>query len=209
MREWVRHVIDVPGSAGSAFEYDGTLTFVRPHTSMINVMIHETGHSLDLNGAYADKSLSNSDNWYASQATHKKGKKLTYRWNNYDQDSDVPDPYSQTNAIEDVAQITVVSAFNLNVPGGIGTVEKNKQKIFHQYATLETEARNAGKGNSILMPGENQKCTHRLPASKPVPKGNTDDSSLGDKPDVSLSPGITPIDTSSRKDKLTDCTIEY
>ncbi|KAH8891452.1 putative conidiation-specific protein, partial [Thozetella sp. PMI_491] len=146
MREWVRHVVDVPSDNGWAFEWDGTITFIRPVDDMVTTIVHETGHSLDLSGAYADKSLSDSDNW----------------WNNYDQDTHVPDPYAQSNMIEDVAQNTVVALYNENVPGGFGGIEPGWQSIFHQYATLITEAREAGDGNSILVPGQAQTCSHRL-----------------------------------------------
>lgn len=195
MREWIRHVIDVPADNGWAFEYDGTITFVRPIEGMLSTMIHETGHSLDLSGAYPVPTLSDSDNW----------------WDNYNQDSNVPDPYAQTNAIEDVAQTTVVSVFNENVPGKFASVEPGWQKIFHQYATLITQARNAGNGHTLLTPGEGTACKRRMPSSKPVPKsGNAKRSTLGMRPDVSFSSGVAEIDTSHRaNNKLTACTLKY
>jgi hypothetical protein len=51
MREWIRHVVDVPGENGWAFETDGVITFIRPVDHMLTAIIHETGHSLDGNGA--------------------------------------------------------------------------------------------------------------------------------------------------------------
>ncbi|KAJ3496403.1 hypothetical protein NLG97_g2688 [Lecanicillium saksenae] len=157
MRQWVRHVIDVPDSGRHAYEWDGT-----------------TAHSLDLSGAYPDKSLSNSDRW----------------WNEYNQDSHVPDPYSASNAIEDVAQNTVVAIHDSNLH------------------LVEAEAREAGEGNSILIPGHNKQCTHRMPASKPVPiNGNS--KRRGPAPDVSLKSGVKVIDTSNRQHKHSNCTFTW
>lgn len=65
MRQYVRHVVDVPGEFGWAFEYDNSVTFIRPIQGMLTAMIHEIGHALDHGGAfYRDTSLSKSDNWY-------------------------------------------------------------------------------------------------------------------------------------------------
>jgi len=100
----------------------------------MTVFIHETGHSLDFLGAYDDKPLSTSANWLQ----------------NYAQDTNVPDPYAGTNQAENVAQNTVVACFNEVVPGGFGTVEKDWGKVFHQFATVQTEAVNAG---NLLVPG--------------------------------------------------------
>ena len=144
----------------------------------LTVFIHETSHSLDLLGAYADKPLSSSQNWI----------------NNYNQDSNVPDPYAQTNQVENVAQNSVVDAFNLNVPNGFASVEPKWQNIFHQYATIQTEQRNAG---NLLVPGGT--CTQRLTNSAPVSQTSSKRwlpqkrVVLGPKPDVSLAPGIKVI----------------
>ncbi|KAI9660571.1 MAG: hypothetical protein M1821_009923 [Bathelium mastoideum] len=151
MRQWVRHVITVPSTDGHAFNSNGNIVFFRPVDDMVNVFVHETGHSLDLLGAYGFQ-LSDSDDW----------------WNNYNQDPDVPDPYSAADALEDVAQNTVVATFNENVNGGFGTVEPNWGEVFHQYATVITVAAQSGEGNSIITPGENAQCSHRLTNSAPV-----------------------------------------
>lgn len=142
--------------------------------SDMDIWVHESGHSTDLLGAYSpDKPLSSSQNWL----------------DNYNQDSAVPDPYSQTNQVENVAQNTVVSMFDRNVPGGFGTVEPNWNEIFHQYATLEWEADNGGY---LLRPGGT--CTQRLANSAPVSVGTKRRSeAVGLVPDVSLSPNVTVI----------------
>ncbi|KAF2111083.1 hypothetical protein BDV96DRAFT_690507 [Lophiotrema nucula] len=188
MRQWVRHIIDVPADNGSAFEWDGTVTFVNPADDMLPVIIHETGHSLDLSGAYADNTMSDSDNW----------------WNNYDQDSNVPDNYAQTNAREDVAQNIVNAVFNENVYGGYGSM--------HQFETLIDEAATAGQGNSPFKPGENVQCTHRLPPSAPV---STDGSSKTRRarrgmPSVGLSDKVIALSTSREgDDKHSRCGLHW
>ncbi|TQV95245.1 hypothetical protein V2A60_009709 [Cordyceps javanica] len=192
MRQWVRHVIDLPDKGRHAYEWDGTVTFFAAGEHMMTVIAHETGHSLDLSGAYPDRSLSNSDRW----------------WREYDQDSHVPDPYSASNAIEDVAQNTVVAVHDVNVPGGYPGVEPGWAGIVHQLHLVEAEAREAGEGNSILIPGHNRQCTHRMPASKPVPIGGGG-KRRGAAPDVSLRSGVEVIDTSGRQQKHSRCTMTW
>ncbi|KAJ3496057.1 hypothetical protein NLG97_g2944 [Lecanicillium saksenae] len=190
MRQWIRHVIDVPSQQGHAFEWNGSVIFFAADNS-ITVFAHETAHSLDLNGAYADHALSYSDRW----------------WNEYDQDWQVPDPYSNSNGIEDVAQCTVVSVFDVNVPGGFPSVEPNWGGIEHQIHLIQAEARDAGEGNSILIPGHNKECTHRMPHSNPVPMNGN--SKRGPAPDVRMRSNVTLIDTSKRVEKHSGCTLTW
>ena len=113
---------------------------------------------------------------------------------NYNQDSNVPDPYAQTNQVENVAQNTVVDSFNLNVPGLFASVEPGWQKIFHQFATLQTSQREAG---DLLVPGRT--CTERLTSSAPVPQAEGSMRWVGkqvvlaSKPDIALAAGIKVI----------------
>jgi hypothetical protein len=164
---------------------------------MLSVILHETAHSLDLSGAYKDQPLSSSDTW----------------WNNYNQDSHVPDNYAQSNAIEDVAQNTVVAIFNENVPGGFGTIEPNWNNLFHQYSTIIGESNDAGKGNGLLTPGHNEGCTHRMPSSAPVAvdgKKRRDAKARRSAPKVELSRHIVPIHTGRRGlDKHSNCTLTW
>lgn len=191
MRQWVRHVVDLPDTARHAYEVNGIVTFFNPGENMMTVIVHETGHSLDLSGAYPDKSLSNSDRW----------------WTEYDQDSHVPDPYSQSNAIEDVAQNTVVAVYDSNVPGGFPGVEPNWGGIQHQLHLVEAEGREAGEGNSVLIPGHNAKCTHRMPSSNPVPIDGK--ARRNPPPDVSFKSGVKIIDTSNRKQMHSNCSLTW
>ena len=161
MRQWVRHMIALPDpNGGHAYNSNGNIAMFNIIDGDVTVFIHETGHSLDLLGAYTDKPLSSSNYWLTQ----------------YADDSNVPDPYAQSNQVENVAQNTVVATFNENVPGGFDTVEKNGGAIFHQYATLQTEADAADPGN-ILKPGG--KCTRRLENSTPVQQGGPTEVGVG------------------------------
>lgn len=198
MRQWIRHVVDVPADGGWAFEYDGTITFLDPKDDMMPVIVHETGHSLDLSGAYTDKPMSSSDRW----------------WSNYDQDSHVPDTYASSNAVEDVAQNTVVAVFNENVPGLFASIEPNYEQISHQYYTLISEAIDVGQGNNLFKPGHNAQCTHRMAPSDPVPVGGAKKRGMrqgkGAPPVVGLSANVTEIVTKREgKAKRSDCSLRW
>ncbi|CAF9943195.1 MAG: hypothetical protein ALECFALPRED_010827 [Alectoria fallacina] len=78
-RQWVRHVINLPDpSMIYAYNWAGNIAMFDRINGDLTVFIHETGHSLDLLGAYLDKPLSGSKRWLAQ----------------YARDSHVPDPYS-------------------------------------------------------------------------------------------------------------------
>ena len=111
-------------------------------------MIHEVGHSLDRT-AYRDGLLSSSAKWRAA----------------YEQDCEVPDEYAATNFLEDVAQNTVIAAYDLNVPGGLGTLKADWANISHQYELIKTEQAVASTGNLLVPGGE---CVYRLANSPAV-----------------------------------------
>lgn len=150
----------------------------------LTVFIHETGHSLDLLGAYPDNPLSSSNDWLES----------------YAQDSHVPDPYSQTNQLENVAQHTVVAAYDLNVPGGIQGVEPKWHGIRNQLRTVEEEQ--AVNEEFLLRGGV---CNWRLENSKAVrvngQSNNRAARGLAEPPDVGLSDSVNviePVDFDTR-----------
>jgi hypothetical protein len=59
-RQWVRHIIALPDPAGGhAYNWNGNIAMFNIIDDM-DVFVHESGHSLDLLGAYADKPLSSS-----------------------------------------------------------------------------------------------------------------------------------------------------
>lgn len=172
-RQYVRHVVSLPAAGNHAYNDGGNIAFFGTTLSNINVHVHEAAHSLDLLGAYKDKPLYSSTNWI----------------NNYNQDSAVPDPYAQTNQIENVAQNTVITTYERNVPGGFWGVNPNADRIFHQYATVDTEQREAGK---LLVRGGT--CTARLANSSPVPvSGASSRVSAAQAPNVALPAGLQAV----------------
>ncbi|KAL9581547.1 MAG: hypothetical protein Q9212_003833 [Teloschistes hypoglaucus] len=173
-RQFVRHVVTLPATSGHAYNDGGDIAMFGDTINNINVYIHESAHSLDLLGAYKDKPLSSSQKWLSE----------------YAQDSAVPDPYSQTNQVENVAQNTVVTTYERNVPGGFFGLNKDANKIFHQYATVDTEQREAG---TLLVKGGS--CTLRLANSDPVTiSGATVKIATAAKPDVALPAGIIVVE---------------
>ena len=163
---------------GHAYNKGGNIAIFGNITGFLTVFIHETSHSLDMLGAYTQQNNtyeSTSDDWML----------------NYSKDSYVPDSYAQSDMLEDVAQVSVVAAFDLNVPGGFPTVEKNHSEVFYQVATIETAQRNAG---NLLVPGGI--CSKRLDNSLPVQVGSKS-RTMGkrdDLPDVSLAEGLEIIE---------------
>ena len=150
----------------------------------LTVFIHETGHSLDLFGAYPDNPLSSSKNWLKS----------------YAQDTHVPDPYSQTKQVENLAQNTVVAAYDLNVPGGIQSVEPRWRGLRNQLRTIEEEQ---SVNEGFLLRGG--VCNKRLENSKAVrvdgQSKNRTARGLAEPPDVGLSGSvdvIEPVDFDTR-----------
>ena len=157
-RSRVRSLISLPDTGDHGYYLNGFIALFDTGTasgtgkkvwSYLFLITHEVGHALDFSNAYADKPLSSSQNWK----------------NAYDQDSKVPDSYAQTNFAEDLAQNTVVAAFDLNVPGGLATLPGNRDwsSFHHQYELVKKEQGDAG---GLLRPGGN--CTQRLQNSKVV-----------------------------------------
>ncbi|KAF5375904.1 hypothetical protein D9615_008167 [Tricholomella constricta] len=52
-------------------------------------------------------------------------------------DPKVPDPYSNTNVVEDFAQVANMAMFDRVSPNGISSVEPNWVEVFHQLASAE------------------------------------------------------------------------
>ncbi|KAK8131100.1 hypothetical protein PG984_007538 [Apiospora sp. TS-2023a] len=196
MREWVKHVVTIPDKMGWAYEDKGNTIYMRPSEAMQTTMIHETAHAVDLNGGYGGSVLSGSSLWA----------------DNYAQDSHVPDDYSATDTVEDIAQSTVVAVLNVNVPGpdgGFATIEPNWRDVFHQYATIITQARNYSRGNSMLVPGQNVACAHRIPNSEPVAINTLTRVFKASRPDVSLSKHVKAISVLNEHFGPTNCTIHW
>ena len=181
-RQWVGHVFDWPDHSttnGYAFNLNGTIAMFNKIDAPLAVLIHETGHSLDLQGAYNNSPLSKSKAFNDAFA----------------KDSNVPDGYAQTNMVENVAQNTMVAMYDLNVPGGLAKVQRNPNAIKNQYSFIQREASDAG---NLLMPGGT--CTLGLARRQPVWKrkfairgGPTKRRAEEAPPDVSLPRGIQEI----------------
>ncbi|KAL6718583.1 hypothetical protein ACLMJK_004675 [Lecanora helva] len=171
---------DVPSGASWAYNSNANIVMFEEIDNIVPRFIHETAHSLDIQGAYQqhNKTSTNSNqNWL----------------DNYNKDPNVPDKYAQSNMFEDVAQTSVLAAFDINVPGGYDGIEPKAADVFHQYATIITYQREAGY---LLVPGGT--CGKRLPNSKPVQvkkskRGvRTRDGTI--MPDVSLADGLEIIE---------------
>lgn len=198
MRQWVRHLTAIPAYPGSggAYENQGNIVTLANSDHMISLLVHETGHSLDLNGAYGADGppLSSSDAW----------------WEGYALDSTVPDSYAQTDMAENVAQNHVVALYNLHVPHGISHNEPSSDGIFHQHHTLlDMESRAVENGTRLLKWVEGAVCTQRLNNSAPVsamdgssPLGQPD---LGGPPDVTLGTQLKIIEPNENRPAKVDC----
>ncbi|KAK8879711.1 conidiation-specific protein [Apiospora arundinis] len=196
MREWVKHVVTIPDSTGWAYMDGANTVYMKPSDKMQTTMVHETAHAVDLNGGYNGTVLSGSAIWTG----------------NYSLDSHVPDPYSRTDTVEDIAQNTVIAVLNENAPGpngGFATIEPNWTKVFNQYDTIITQARHAGRGNSMIVPGQNVACVHRMPNSEPVVLNTLARVLNWRKPDVSLSSHVTAIRVPPKRRGPTNCSIHW
>ena len=128
---------------------DGYASSPHHEWHVLYIMIHELGHALDYTGAYADKMLSSSKNWQ----------------NAYNGDSKILDDFAKYNFQEDLAQETIVAAYDLNVAGGLGAFPERRDwsSIQNQYELVKKEQADAG---NLLIPGGT--CTQRLENSQPV-----------------------------------------
>lgn len=174
-----------PANNTYAYNVGGNIAMFDRINGDLTVFIHETGHSLDLFGAYPDNPLSSSKNWLES----------------YARDTHVPDPYSQTDQFENVAQNTVVAAYDLNVPGGIQGVEPKWHGLRNQLRTLEGEQ---SLNEGFLLSGG--VCNKRLENSKAVRVDGQSKNRIArglaeQPPDVGLSGSvdvIEPVDFDTR-----------
>ena len=121
----------------------------KPDWHLLYIILHEVGHALD-NSAYGVEHLSATKEWA----------------DEYYQDSRVPDEYAQNNPDEDLAQTTLVAAYDLNVPGGLGSLQGDYDwsSIRHQYEFIKKRQAEAG---GLLIPGGT--CISRVRNSEAVP----------------------------------------
>ncbi|KAL8767729.1 MAG: hypothetical protein Q9194_005899, partial [Teloschistes cf. exilis] len=182
-RAYVRTLMILPQETGEASGYAYTMNqdIVIYGKDIANLMvyIHESGHALDLGGAYTNDGsyLSSSDDW------------LKY----YNQDSKVVDGYAKTNQLENVAQNHIVSSYNLNVPGGFGAFKSGWEQISHQYTLLDQRQHTKTAGDK-LRPG--YACGKRVKNDEIIRFPSTWTSRImkksaeGEKPNVELMSGL-------------------
>ncbi|KAL8686994.1 MAG: hypothetical protein Q9218_006712 [Villophora microphyllina] len=184
-RQWVRHVVSLPSKSSSAYSDSGDMVLFGNAINNINVYIHESGHCLTGQGAFKD--------WPHGSKIGFPGSKL---WiDNYNLDSAVPDPYAQSNQVENVAQNIVVGSYQRNVPGGFHGVNPQWSSIFHQFATIDTQQRENG---NLLIPGG--RCLRRTHNSVPVLINTVNPNAPGASlmaPDVSLSSDMPKEESAS------------
>ncbi len=142
MRQWVRLLIDVPAGSTSAYNAGGTIYINNANGRMISVLVHETAHSTNMGGFPGDNFQS--------------------LWDGYQQDQGVPDNYAKSNMIENLAQVTVVSVFDENVPGGIQAVDPNWWKMQNQLRAMQKYGRLGGSTTTLHVPGQDKACAHHV-----------------------------------------------
>lgn len=116
-----------------------------------NVLMHETGHSLDSHAFKVPGGrLSKTAEWAKAVKA----------------DAKVSDGYAATTMAEDVAQMTVITAYDLNVPGGFKKIEPKWKDIQNTLALMKKQQHDRG---DLLVPGG--RCTARMENHPPVQIG--------------------------------------
>lgn len=142
MRQWVRVLIDVPSTGTSAYNSGGTIYISGANGRMISVLLHETAHST-MQGGFPNDNFNDL-------------------FSGYDKDVGVPDSYAQTNMIENLAQVTVVTIFDLNVPGGIAKVDPDSWKMQNQINAMKKYGKMGGSTTSLHIPGQDKPCVRHF-----------------------------------------------
>ena len=217
-RSYVRGAISFPAPlSGSGYNSNDMIAvftkddFDHHNLGSFEVLLHETGHSLDSHAfdtiagrKVVGAQLSQTKEWLDSVRANAK----------------VSDTYGATTMAENVAQMTVISAYDLNVPGQFKSVQPDWKDIRHTLELMRREQHNNG---DLLIPGGT--CKRRLANSPPVPvkgkatrrsqvdveAGSDDESDLiepnillgggpsrrSEMPDVSLAEGLEVIPPST------------
>ena len=163
-RSYVREAISVPDAKvpGGFNLRDFIAVFnvqnaVEHQWSSFETLLHETGHSLDHHAYIANnQDLSKSKEWADALRA----------------DAKVSDTYGASRLGENVAQMAVISAFDLNVPGQLKSVEPKWKDIQHTLDLIRKKQHDAG---DLLVPGGN--CTMRFqnkPAGAERRKGDAE-----------------------------------
>ena len=112
-------------------------------------LLHETGHSLD-HHAYKPNGaqLSQTKEWTDAVTA----------------DAKVSDTYGASTLAENVAQMTVIAAYDVNVPGHFQKIEPKWRDIQNTLALMRKTQTDAG---DLLIPSG--MCTRRIENPKPLP----------------------------------------
>jgi hypothetical protein len=162
MRQYMRHMLFIPGPNFGGSNGDNTL--IRGQ-GLITLFIHEIAANLGSH-AFPPQYLP----FPSSQV-----------WNDaLNQDTAVLDTEAQLNPTESYLQAMVVALFDKVVPGGIGSVEPNRQAVYYQYATIQ------GYIGNVIIPGGTCSSSIRLTNSAAVPMSGSSRfrRNLGPKPEV-------------------------
>lgn len=126
-RQWVRHVIAVPGG-GSAYMSSADVVFQGP-VGTPSVFQHEVGHAVDF---YKNSVRSSGTSTFL---------------NAINADTCVPDAYSNSNEIEDYTQVGVLAMYEIVNPGGLDPIGANWRCLLNQKIALD------GFQRSDMIPG--------------------------------------------------------
>lgn len=165
LRQHVRHVMTVPDHSKTgwlAYQYKGSLIFMNSNDDKIEVVMHETGHAVD---AYCGYNVPGHQNFSSTPEWEEAAKK----------DPKVATFHATSNLSEDLAETTVLAAYDVNVPGGIQGALEEWQDVHTQYTTVQKHL-----GDKLKSGG---RCTMRLTDSAMVRVGETHiDDALEDDP---------------------------
>ncbi|EJD53722.1 hypothetical protein AURDEDRAFT_110488 [Auricularia subglabra TFB-10046 SS5] len=140
-RQWVRHVIAVPGG-GSAYMSNADVVFQGP-VGTPSVFQHEVGHAVDF---YKNSARSSGTSTFLNAISA---------------DTCVPDAYSNSNEVEDYTQVGVLALYDIVNPGGLNGIGANWQCLARQKSALD------GFQRSDMIPGGS--CVRRWADSATVP----------------------------------------
>ena len=134
-RQWIKWIASLPAEHGypycsaNAYTDAGGILLKGCNGTELEVVIHETSHILDVK-AYKTKNIAKSAEWNST----------------YMLDQGVPDRYSQTNMVEDFAQVSVIAVLNINHPQSSLLIQE--VPIFNQLGFILKEQ---ARADSLLV----------------------------------------------------------
>lgn len=222
MRSWVKHIVAFPKEYRAlpkgkkkvmASQNNGNILLYGPSQEWMEVLLHQTAHSLDLNGAFGGV-LSNYQTWEAAIKA----------------DGRVASKLATKNVVENVAESTIMALLfqSLGVKDILGPparlpiedvedehwqkphghqkklpkkVVLGWQELRHQQAMIRKAANLGGEDKGKNLFDTEGTCTHRVVGSSLVRKeinvvGDQDNTNLPQL-DVVLSPGVRAINLSN------------